>query len=319
MNLPRPLVGLLLAALTVLLSIGCAREPDLEPGPPLRVSATLTPEELRVGDPAELVVTVEHPEGASLTLPDLARDDRSIVVRDARSQQATIGDGRVRATHHFALTSFRPGSHLLSTNLVEVVPTDGEPLAEPFPELTLTVRSLLTEEAALELRPPKPLAHWPRSPWFWVAGATTALALIAALLYFLFRHRPTLLQTPAPAPPRPDEVALRRIEALVAKHYIEDDQHEPFFVELSDIVRHYLEDRFDLDAPEQTTEEFIRDAARSRLLSDAHQQLTRDFLEQCDLVKFARWTPERSAMEAGLDAARRLVVETRPLPEQEAA
>lgn len=321
MNHRRVLPCLIALTLALGLPTGCGRGRGREPGPPapLTVTATLTPAELRVGDPAQLLLTIEHPEGAALTLPELAREDRSVVLRDMRSERTALGDGRVRATHRFDLTSFRPGIHLLSTNPVEAITREGEPLSEPFPELTLNVRSLIAEEAAPAFRPPKPLAHWPRSPWVWIAVGTAALALLGALLYVLFRRRPTLLRAPAAAPPRPDEVALRRLKELVAKQHIAHDRHEPFFVELSDITRHYLEDRFGLEAPEQTTEEFLREAARSRLLSDAHQQLTREFLEQCDLVKFARWTPERSVMEMGLEAARRLILETSPEPAQEAA
>lgn len=304
-------------ALALTLLTGCAREP--ESTAPLAVSASLTPSELRVGDPAQLVVVVEHPAGASLTLPELAREDRTLVVHDTHTEQTAIGDGRVRVRVRTDLTSFRAGAHLLSTNAVECITREGERITEPFPALTLTVRSVLAEEEPASFRPPKPLAHWRGTEWAWVLGGLAAVVLVGALLLALFLRGPTLLRPPTAPPPSPDELALHRLDELVARQHIENDRHEPFFVELSDIARHYLEDRFGLEAPEQTTEEFLRDAARSRLLSDAHQQLTRDFLEQCDLVKFARWAPDRAVMEAGLEATRRLILETRPQPEQGAA
>ncbi|MCZ7592481.1 MAG: hypothetical protein M5U15_10150 [Kiritimatiellae bacterium] len=65
-------------------------------------------------------------------------------------------------------------------------------------------------------------------------------------------------------------------------------------------------------ASEQTTEEFIRAATTSRLLQLEHQQLVIAFLEQSDLVKFARHQPAQTDMEAALAAAERLVLETRP-------
>ena len=53
------------------------------------------------------------------------------------------------------------------------------------------------------------------------------------------------------------------------------------------IIRRYLEDRFELRAPELTTEEFLTVAGTPVLLSHEHQKLLRDFLRQADLVKFA--------------------------------
>ena len=62
-------------------------------------------------------------------------------------------------------------------------------------------------------------------------------------------------------------------------------------------MRRYLEDRFELRAPELTTEEFLDVAGSANRLSHDHQSLLRDFLRQADLVKFAgvRASERRSA------------------------
>jgi hypothetical protein len=73
-----------------------------------------------------------------------------------------------------------------------------------------------------------------------------------------------------------------------------------------------IEARFGLRAPERTTEEFIRDALSSRKLSDAHRDLVAGFLEQSDLVKFARHAPGQADMRNALDSAGLLVRQTTP-------
>ena len=105
---------------------------------------------------------------------------------------------------------------------------------------------------------------------------------------------------------------MNALRDLLAKGWIETENSEPFYIELSSIIRRYLEGRFGLRAPERTTEEFIREAVTSRLLSSDHQMLTSEFLEQCDLVKFARHRPKRADMQNGYNAAERLVRETIP-------
>ena len=66
------------------------------------------------------------------------------------------------------------------------------------------------------------------------------------------------------------------------------------------VVRQYLENRFGLQAPEMTTEEFLHIAASvpvddSTLLQD-HREPLRDFLTECDLVKFAKYGPDEEQM-----------------------
>ncbi len=89
------------------------------------------------------------------------------------------------------------------------------------------------------------------------------------------------------------------------------EQIDAFFVELSAIVRWYLENRFDLRAPELTTEEFLTAMSSSPDLADTHQPLLRDFLRRADLVKFANFVPDDSDIDDSVDSARRFLDDTR--------
>jgi hypothetical protein len=144
----------------------------------------------------------------------------------------------------------------------------------------------------------------------WMIAVVAALALAAALIALALRRRKPK-EPPAPEIPA-HERALRAIRALRARGIPGAEGIEPYYVELSDVVRRYLEDAFELRAPEQTTEEFIRAASSSRKLALEHQQLVIAFLEQSDLVKFARHVPAPSDIESAIAAAERLVIETMP-------
>ena len=86
---------------------------------------------------------------------------------------------------------------------------------------------------------------------------------------------------------------------------------DPWYVELSDIVRRYVEERFSLRAPELTTEEFLLEAGRSSELSSNHRSLLSDFLERCDRVKFARYSPGADESREALEVAARFLAESR--------
>jgi len=79
---------------------------------------------------------------------------------------------------------------------------------------------------------------------------------------------------------------------------------------LSEVIRAYLEKRFQLRAPRQTTPEFLHDIKDSTLLNSGHRELLRDFLERCDLAKFAHIQFSLEECQALAQSARTFVEET---------
>jgi hypothetical protein len=80
---------------------------------------------------------------------------------------------------------------------------------------------------------------------------------------------------------------------------------------VSDVIRVYLEERFNLHAPDRTTEEFLNELREGSQLNEEHKALLENFLTKCDLVKFARDEPTETELRGLLDAALRLIDETR--------
>ncbi|HRX06671.1 MAG TPA: hypothetical protein P5306_06210, partial [Kiritimatiellia bacterium] len=274
-------------------------------------TATLSTNRIRIGDPVRLTVDVLHRDGTVVEFPSVARG-KDIVVRDSDTVQTDLPGGLCKTEQILHLTSMTVTNHVIGDGAQLTIATpQGLHWTLPYPFAALEVVSSLAP-GETDPRPAKGgLASWPAPPsrWIWIALAALALlaAAVAALHRVLTAPR-TILHMPPPVPPH--QAALDAIEALRARGWIEALNIEPFYVELSAIVRRYLEARFGLRAPERTTEEFIRDALSSKLLSDAHRDLVAGFLEQSDLVKFARHAPGQADMRNALDSAARLVRET---------
>jgi hypothetical protein len=107
------------------------------------------------------------------------------------------------------------------------------------------------------------------------------------------------------------DVARANLDGLVQAVRPEGEQVDTFYVELSYIVRQYLENRYELRAPELTTEEFLNQVIAAPQLSNDHKGLLRDFLRQADLVKFAGLRPSAEVIELSLSTASRFLDETR--------
>lgn len=150
-------------------------------------------------------------------------------------------------------------------------------------------------------------ARWP----LWLA-VIAGLVLLLLFLLLLRRVRgrkgSSSAEKAAPPPEPPLSTALRRLDEVEAD--LDRYGAEPLCVAVSDIVRAYLEAVLALPVREQTSEEFL-EALRKRpeppeVLGG---QLPR-FLEQCDIVKFARQDLNVESRRELTATARRLVEET---------
>jgi hypothetical protein len=107
------------------------------------------------------------------------------------------------------------------------------------------------------------------------------------------------------------EIAYEQLERLKAKDFIRQGMIKEYYSEISDIIRHYLENRFLLKAPEMTTEEFLFYVRDYGHLIEAHKALLKEFLVACDLVKFAKYIPSTGEVDAIFVSAKKLVDETK--------
>ncbi|MDR3182949.1 MAG: LPXTG cell wall anchor domain-containing protein [Planctomycetaceae bacterium] len=155
------------------------------------------------------------------------------------------------------------------------------------PQCSLDIQSAVSEdEASLDsiAADTKPFdVRNPYLPWF-IAAAV--LVFIAALL-FLLRKRKTETEVAA-VPLTLQELALQKLTNLLDSRKHEADVRQ-FFVELSDIVRWYIEQKTGLRSPELTTEEFLRRTSSNRYLPDTDKMSA--FLLSADFVKFAKHQP----------------------------
>jgi len=146
--------------------------------------------------------------------------------------------------------------------------------------------------------------------WLWAAYLIGGL-IVAALLFALWRWFRGRIKIKAKLP---FEIALDRLEA--ARALMTETQVREYAFAVSEIIRSYIEQRFGQRAPRRTTEEFLSDLLRQTGTPLAgHRALLEDFLNHCDLPKFARWQLSIPEMESMHGSARNFILETRPRPE----
>jgi hypothetical protein len=148
----------------------------------------------------------------------------------------------------------------------------------------------------------------------YVAGGLLALVLIVLLVRYLAMnwkkwHPMAALAPPPPRPP--EEVALEKLDALREGGMPEGAAKKGWYIDLSEIMREYVGGRYGFDGLESTTEEIIVEM-RGRKTTGLTQAELFQFLNDCDLVKFARYTPSDADDELALTEAYRIVEVTTP-------
>jgi|APTNR8051073442_1049403.scaffolds.fasta_scaffold00090_40 hypothetical protein len=303
-------LALLTLALLASAHSGCRRATVTFQTTPDGLRYALSTNLVHVGDSYFLEAQLSHPTNTTVDWPRLG-DGKKIVVADQGFDRLD----HTTSVARWSLRSYELGEHVVWSGQVAVVDGQGIRTERALPVLSVQVQSILPE-AGEQLRKAKDLAHWPRPPMtkFMLAlGLIGLLALLLGLLVRWWLGRRIRMEAPPPAIPA-HEKALAALAALEQRTDFGRADAELFFVEVSSIVRRYVEDRFQLRAPEQTTEEFIRTTSTSSLLSNDHKRLMEDFLVESDLVKFARHRPGADRMKHALGAAYRLVRETIPAP-----
>jgi hypothetical protein len=167
-----------------------------------------------------------------------------------------------------------------------------------FTALTTIPMSIFAAEEFHDIAPPVDYSLLP--PWLIFLGVFVSLTVIGLLVWFIARA----LRRPAPIQ-SPRDRALAKLEQM--RPEIERLDPYRFSIRVSDILRRYVMEQFKLPVTRQTSVEFLAGVRRSSPFSEDEKLLLEDFLNRCDLIKFARYEATSSDSQLLLDEAFRFV------------
>jgi hypothetical protein len=179
-----------------------------------------------------------------------------------------------------------------------------EPIAVEVASLLGDQRAkLVLEDIEGVVEMPRPTSRW----WLWILGSLVVAAAPAGWLLLRKRRARQVVRIFKSA----HEIAYLRLRALVAANLVEQGRIKEFYEQISGILRHYIEDRFALHAPDRTTEEFLGELRFTEALAPADKQAVEEFLTHCDLVKFAKHEPTTEQIQRTFDLVKDFVERTK--------
>jgi hypothetical protein len=146
----------------------------------------------------------------------------------------------------------------------------------------------------------------------------TIFAGVALAVIFWMWSRRRLLKSEGneQAPPRdPYEEAIEALKALDAQR--KQLEAKPLTFRLSEVLRVYVERRFELPAMELTGEEFLREAAEHKFFRNHYDDLLKEFIDRSDMVKYSRESIDGEGLLLLMNSAKHFVRDTHRRFEEE--
>jgi HAMP domain-containing protein len=142
---------------------------------------------------------------------------------------------------------------------------------------------------------------------WWLPEAVVGVVILVALCaFFIWRRRGRGV---VPRNLTLTEQALERLEKT--RPLMRPESAREFGIAASEVIRQYIEQRFNVVATQRTTEEFLQALLQgSNDTLARHRALLAQFLQQCDFVKFAGASLAMVELETLFQSARGFVLET---------
>jgi hypothetical protein len=184
-------------------------------------------------------------------------------------------------------------------------------------ELTVTTLPVDTTKPIKPIKAPLKVEYQLREFfwWFVALGVLIIAAIIGFILYRRYKKKPAPVVT-RPRPKDPPHIwANKELQKLELEKLWQKDQVKLYHSRLTDILRSYLEFRYDYYALESTTEEIQKELSRLDVNMDAGSKLM-ETLRLADFVKFAKMNPAPDENMKSMSSARAFVDMTKPKPEE---
>jgi hypothetical protein len=315
----RAVAVLISGALLASCMVGCGKETQHAVGAQPRVedmsygriqlTITVDPPKVELHKDVLLTIRTVTPSDVEVTLPAL--DDRltGFVLSGVIDDEPFTKDGKTTAERRARLTPVLADEYRISPMPIRY---NDRSRLQSGAGWFATRPIILERIAPVEHSPGKDIEVVMKPVWIYPTAKTVAIyvilgALFVALCYLAWRlgrriHRQIKLMRMSPR-----ERALFELSELLSKDLVGKDMVKEFYLELTMIVRSYIERQHRVRAPEQTTEEFLLAVSRDPTFNRETVRTLKAFLEASDLVKFAADHPTGAEITGATVTAREYI------------
>lgn len=274
---------------------------------PLILVVGLSSKRINVAQDVKLTIATRSKAGWRVSFPAIgATLGRFTVAGRSSSRSRFTRGGYTLRERSYVLQPFLPGSYDVPS--LTVTAEEGKStITLNSDRLAVIVESLIpkgTKSPLMLRRAVSPVGLPDAFPEIFAGAAILIAALSATLIFFIGGAARRRRERHGGVPPWVR--ALRELDRLVELDLPTKGRHREFYHKISHLVRRYVEEMFGINAPEQTTEEFLF-AVRDSTLLGRHRRVLGEFLSHCDLVKFASYLPAQDEVHRAVRSCRAFI------------
>jgi hypothetical protein len=275
-------------------------------------SAEIDSTNMLIGDQMALHLMVNHPEGTIVLNPEMnVLEESKIEILNVTGWDTLQKGVEYVLKKDILFTAWDSGYVFIpkipipyqSGNQTGVAATNEIPLMVGVPQIDTT------------LAPIKDIIREPQTFEDFIPMIAVIVGLLLAVgLFFYFKNRKSE-EVKKPKPEiilPPHEIALNKLTSLKNEKLWQKGEVKAYQSKLTYIVREYLENRFEVPALENTTDEILRSLKNTDLSQDWEGKL-REMLQMADLVKFAKAQPQADFHDKMMNYAEDFVYKTKKI------
>ena len=264
----------------------------------IKATASLDSSKILIGDQVKLFLEIDHPKSVNVTFPQVPDIINGLIEVLGRSGIDTFeadNDKFMKQIQAYTITCFDSGAYRIPPYWFKIN-MDGNIDSVPSNGVTLQVFSMEidTTKGPTDIKMPydAPLTLKEVTPY--ILGVILIGAIIFFLLYSIKRkkkNKPIFARPKKPKEPA-HIIALRELDRIKTEKVWQQGKTKQYYSELTDTLRTYIEDRFEIRAMEKVTDEILESfRIQKDVLSDKNFANLSQILQLADLVKFAKYQP----------------------------
>lgn len=272
---------------------------------------------LAIGDQTHLRISLPVPKGKQLIFPDFTEKiGKSLEILSKTIDTLQLKDGQQQITHDYLVTSFDTGYIAVPPFEVGIVEQGyNSTITTDTMRLYVTYPIVDMKKGIFDIKPPAdlPFKFSELLPYAKIAGIILLILvlIVGALLYYFFIYKKKKTVEEVVEDTRPADVkALEKLEKLKAEQLWQAGKIKQYYSELTDIVRHYLDERFAMHTMESTSNEILKDL-NNQAVNTEGKALLRYIFEYADVAKFAKGQPLPNENDKSLQNAVQFVEQTK--------
>ncbi|MEM9983468.1 MAG: hypothetical protein AAF804_00095 [Bacteroidota bacterium] len=289
-------------------------------GQDLRVDARLSQQQVQIGEPISYILELSQQPNVRVTWPAIGDTLGGVDIIDKGTVDTLLQDGRLIQTQVLTLMAFDSGEYRLpSLTFQYLTPGRGDVREERTEAYRLSVETVPvdTTQAFKDIKgiQDEPITL---EEVLLVGGMGLAgVALLVGVIWYIRRRRQQKPVIPVRTKPQvpPHEIAMRRLGELESQRLWQEGKVKEYYVEMTHILRWYLEQRYHIQALESVSYEIIRDLKGKSVPKRQIDDLER-LLPLADLAKFAKSQPSEKDNLNAIETAREFIRATKSDPVQ---